>query len=51
MDERNFTYMFYGFAAAWGILALYVLTLVSRDRRLRAQIDQVKRMLDHKESQ
>ena len=51
MDERNFTYMFYGFAAAWGILALYVLTIVSRERRLRSQIDQLKRMLEHKESQ
>ena len=25
MDERNFQYMFYGFAAAWTILVVYVL--------------------------
>ena len=50
MDERNFTYMFYGFAAAWGILALYVLTLVSRESRLRKQLDGLKRMMEDKET-
>ncbi|MBM3812842.1 MAG: CcmD family protein [Acidimicrobiia bacterium] len=50
MDERNFTYMFYGFAAAWAILALYVLVLVSREKRIESQIDNLKRMLDAKEN-
>ncbi len=49
MDERNFTYMFYGFAAAWGILAIYVLTLVSREGRLRREIEGLKRMVEDKE--
>jgi CcmD family protein len=49
MDERNFTYMFYGLGAAWLILALYVLTLVSRERRLRRELDSVKRMLEDRE--
>jgi CcmD family protein len=48
MDARNFTYMFYGFAAAWAILALYVISLVSRERRLRRELDGVKRMLEDK---
>lgn len=49
MDQRNFLYMFYGFAAAWGILALYVLTIVARERKLRAQVDTLKRMLEEKQ--
>ena len=48
MDQRNFMYMFYGFAAAWGILALYVVSLVMREGRLRKELDSVKRMLDSK---
>jgi len=50
MDSRNFTYMFYGFAAAWLILALYVLSLVARERRLRRELDSVKRMVEDKET-
>jgi CcmD family protein len=50
MDARNFTYMFYGFAAAWAILALYVLTLVARERRLRKELDTLRRMMEQGES-
>ncbi|HUQ91674.1 MAG TPA: CcmD family protein [Bryobacteraceae bacterium] len=46
MDARNFTYMFYGFAAAWLILALYVVSLVARESRLRRELDSVKRMVE-----
>ncbi len=49
MDERNFTFMFYGLAAAWAILAIYVLTLVSRERRLARQVEDVKRILEDRE--
>lgn len=45
MDQRNFTYMFYGFAAVWILLALYVVSLVARGRDLRAQLDTLKRTL------
>ena len=44
MDSRNFTYMFYGFAAAWLIILLYVLTLVRRGRRLQRSLDDVERL-------
>lgn len=50
MDQRNFTYMFYGLAAVWAILALYVLTLVSRESRLRRQLDGLQRMIEDKEN-
>ena len=50
MDQRNFTYMFYGLAAVWAILALYVLTLVTRESRLRRQLDGLQRMIEDKEN-
>lgn len=49
MDQRNFLYMFYGFAAAWAILALYVLTLVARERKLKSQIETLQRMVEDKD--
>jgi len=48
MDSRNFTYMFYGFAAAWVILSLYVLTLVGREKKINKQLEGLRRMLDDK---
>ena len=44
MDERNFTYMFYGISAAWVILAMYALLLTRRKRRLQGQMDGLRRM-------
>lgn len=45
MDSRNFTYMFYGFAAAWLLLALYVGSLATREKTLRSQIETLRRTL------
>ncbi len=49
MDERNFIYMFFGFAAVWAILAGYVLYLGAREGKLRRQMDNLKRMLEDQE--
>lgn len=38
--------MFYGLAAAWTILCLYTLFLTSRGRKIQAEIDHLKRMLE-----
>lgn len=46
MDQRNFTYMFYGFAAAWLIVTVYVCFLALRERRLREELDRVRRMVE-----
>ncbi len=51
MDERNFTYMFYGFAAAWAVVVLYVVSLVRREAKLRREVDTLRRMVEKKESQ
>jgi len=39
MDSRNFIFMFYGFAAAWLIVLVYVLILVRRSRSIRRQLE------------
>jgi CcmD family protein len=45
-DNRNFRYMFYGFLAAWMVLVIYVISLVSRERGLRKQMDDLKKMVE-----
>jgi len=49
MDPRNFLYMFYGFAAAWLILVMYVVLLALRERKLKAELDRVRRMVEDSE--
>ena len=46
MDNRNFQFMFYGFAAAWLIVFVYVLTLVRRGGRLRAELKRQELLSD-----
>jgi CcmD family protein len=48
MDTRNFTFMFYGFLAAWLILVVYVLMLVARERKIADQLKSLKGMVDYK---
>lgn len=45
MDARNFTYMFYGFTAAWLIIMLYVISLARRGARLKKELDDVKQLV------
>ncbi len=49
MDTRNFTYMFYGFAAVWAILFAYLIFLMLRERRLKEELDRVTRMIEDRE--
>ena len=46
IEARNFTYMFYGFAAAFVILVVYVVSLALRERKLKSEIDRVRRMVE-----
>lgn len=47
--QRNFTFLSYGFAAAWIILTVYVLMMVGRERRLKSQIANLKAMLEERQ--
>lgn len=46
MDTRNFTFMFYGFTVAWLVIMVYVISIAARERRLRQELDRVKRMVE-----
>ncbi len=41
--------MFYGLAAAWLIISLYVVLLANRSKRIRTQLDNLKRMVEQSE--
>jgi CcmD family protein len=45
MDSRNFTFMFYGFTAAWAIVLFYVISLARRGARLKKELEDVKQLL------
>ncbi len=45
MDARNFTFMFYGFLAAWLIVLLYVISLARRNARLKKELEDVKNLI------
>ena len=46
MDSRNFIFMFYGFAAAWLIVLVYVLILVRRSRSIRSQLERYEAAME-----
>ena len=47
--QRNYEFLSYGLIVAWVILALYVLMMVSRERRLKREIAGLKAMLEDKQ--
>jgi hypothetical protein len=47
--DQNYTFMFYGFLAAWLVVIIYVISIALRERKLRAELDRVKRMVDDRE--
>jgi hypothetical protein len=40
--------MFYGFLAAWMVVIIYVISIALRERKLRQELDRVKRMLEER---
>ena len=50
MDNRNFAFMFYGFAAAWLIVLLYVVSLARRGARLKKDLEDVKHLVSDRSS-
>jgi len=48
MDTRNFTFMFYGFLAAWLIVLIYIVSLARRGARLKKELEQVRNLVSSK---
>ncbi len=46
MDPHLTKYMYYGLTAAWLIPVIYLITLVARERKIRGEIDRLKRMVE-----
>jgi CcmD family protein len=46
MDPSSMNYLFAAYAAIWIILALYLFSIHSREKRLRAEIERMKRQLE-----
>ena len=46
MDQRNFQFMFYGLLAAWLIVVIYVVLLALRERKLKRELDRVRKMVE-----
>jgi CcmD family protein len=47
MDSREFQFVFYGFLAAWLIVTGYVVSIGMRERKLRKELDRVRRMVEN----
>jgi len=46
MDPREFQFTFYGLMIVWLIITFYVLSLALRERRLKQELDRVRRMVE-----
>ena len=51
MDVRNFTYMVYGYSAAWLIIVGFVFLLVSRSRKIDGELKRLKSLVEDRESE
>jgi len=49
MSSQNYTFMFIGFTVAWLIIIVYVISIALREKRLREELDRVKRMVEENE--
>jgi CcmD family protein len=46
MDERNFLFLCYALMAAWTLVVVYVVSLALRERRIRRELETLKRMVE-----
>lgn len=49
MNPQNYTFMFLGFTVAWLIIIVYVISIALREKKLREELDRVKRMVEEGE--
>lgn len=51
MSSQNATFMFFGFLVAWLIVIGYVISIALREKKLRQELDRVKRMVEEGEQE
>lgn len=51
LEARNLTFLFYGFLAAWMIVIAYVISIAARERKLRQELDRVKRLVEARDAE
>ena len=49
MNPQNYTFLFLGFTVAWLIIIVYVISIALREKKLREELDRVKRMVEEGE--
>jgi CcmD family protein len=48
--QRNYEFLSYGLTVAWLVLVLYVLLMVSRQKKLQREIASLRAMLEDKQT-
>jgi hypothetical protein len=48
---RSFRALFWGLLAAWLVLCAYVVWLVARERRIKGQLESLRRMVEVREEE
>jgi CcmD family protein len=46
--DQNYTFMFYGFTVAWLVVIIYVISIALRERKLRDELERVKKMVEER---
>ncbi len=49
MSSQNSIFLFIGFTVAWLIIIVYVIMIALREKKLRGELDRVKRMVEESE--
>jgi CcmD family protein len=50
MSSQNSLFLFIGFTVAWLIVIVYVISIALREKKLRQELDRVKKMVEEGES-
>ena len=49
-EIRNLAYLFYGYSVIWVILLGYLFMLTRREKSLRAEVEELKRLIESEKS-
>ncbi|MGB6944685.1 MAG: CcmD family protein [Bryobacteraceae bacterium] len=49
MSSQNSLFLFIGYTVAWLIIIIYVISIALREKKLRQELDRVKRMMEESE--